>query len=97
MLRQCLLAIVLFVTVGCSTPPNSYNPKEALADLLLHAASQGIHDPGYIPVQEIAKSGTDKSAIGVYATGRNDEICQGDQYGKSNCWIDSTTQNQSGV
>ncbi|MBA55350.1 MAG: hypothetical protein CMK89_12920 [Pseudomonadales bacterium] len=179
MLRQCLLAIALFVTVGCSTPPNSYNPnesyalnvaraagidaklkdtelpkdtisnitessgfgfalaasgynapipgfspsqmagmnftawllapeadsarnsmiawmpeeaakpspKEALADLLLNAASQGVRDLGYSPVQEIAKGGTDKTGIGIYVTGRNDDICQDNQYGKSNCWI----------
>jgi len=63
------------------------SPKEALADLLLEAASQGIRDLGYIPVQEIAKNGTDKTGIGIYITHRNDGICQDNQQGKSNCWI----------
>jgi len=63
------------------------SPKEALADLLLDAASQGVRDLGFTPVQEIAKGGTDKTGIGIYVTGRNDGICQDNQYGKSNCWI----------
>ncbi|MEZ5508164.1 MAG: hypothetical protein R3F38_20290 [Gammaproteobacteria bacterium] len=62
-------------------------PKETLADLLLEAASQGIRDLGYVPVQEIAKNGTDKTGIGIYITNRNDNICQDNQNGKSNCWI----------
>lgn len=62
-------------------------PKEALADLLLEAASQGIRDLGYTPVQEIARNGTDKTGIGIYLTNRNDDICQDNQHGKSNCWI----------
>ena len=63
------------------------SPKEILADLLLDAASQGVRDLGFTPVQEIAKGGTDKTGIGIYVTGRNDDICQDNQYGKSNCWI----------
>ncbi len=63
------------------------SPKEALADLLLEAASQAVRDLGFEPVQEIAKGGTDKTGIGIYVTGRNDEICQDNQYGKSNCWV----------
>ncbi|MBU2708650.1 hypothetical protein KCM76_21840 [Zooshikella marina] len=63
------------------------SPKEVLADLLLDAASQGVRDLGFTPVQEIAKGGTDKTGIGIYVTGRNDGICQDNQFGKSNCWI----------
>ncbi|MAR92512.1 MAG: hypothetical protein CML06_16770 [Pseudomonadales bacterium] len=63
------------------------SPKETLADLLLDAASKGVRDLGFTPVQEIAKGGTDKTGIGIYMTGRNDGICQDNQYGKSNCWI----------
>lgn len=63
------------------------SPKVALADFLLEAASQGIRDLGHIPVQEIAKNGTDKTGIGIYITHRNDGICQDNQNGKSNCWI----------
>ncbi|RLT87709.1 MAG: hypothetical protein D9N13_21780 [Ketobacter sp. GenoA1] len=63
------------------------SPKEILADLLLDAASQGVRDLGFTPVQEIAKGGNDKNGIGIYVTGRNDDICSDNQYGKSNCWI----------
>lgn len=61
--------------------------KETLADLLLEAGSRCIRDLGFTPVQEIAKGGTDKTGIAVYVTGRNDEICQDNEFGKSNCWI----------
>ena len=63
------------------------SPKEALADLLLDAASRAVRELGFTPVQEIAKGGTDKTGIGIYVTGRNDGICLDNLHGKSNCWI----------
>ena len=63
------------------------SPIDALADLLLEGASQGIRDIGFTPVQVIAKGGTDKSGISIYLTGRNDGVCQDNEYGRSNCRI----------
>lgn len=70
--------------------PHDYSattPEEALADLLLEAATKAVKDLGFEPIQEIAKNGADKSAIAVYLTNVNDETCQDNKFGKSNCWI----------